>query len=255
MIDIYSIKYGGRLIHAVEDDFGSIEIIDIQQSLRSMHFGNSTQQATMSLENPNQLIHQYTEAMLLPLCWLTPNRTLMLGLGGGSMAKFIHHHVPGGHLDAVELRHSVVQLAHDYFQLAEPNDSLSIHTEKAEEFISTADNKPYYDLIIVDLFLTKQNATVTIPLTQHLTKLKSMLTKTGQICINIMGHHFKYNGYQQLQKLFPKALYVVTADVNNFILIGGKQPIPESKTIDFSGKEIQYNLPFQEHYSKLTRQR
>ena len=70
-------KYGGQLIYSTRDNYGPIEVIDFKQTLRSLHFGNATQQTGMFLYNPNILIHKYTQAMLTSLCWHIPKNILL----------------------------------------------------------------------------------------------------------------------------------------------------------------------------------
>ena len=85
-------KYGGKLIYSTKDEFGPIEIVEFYNRMRSLHFGNKTQQTGMFLYNPVILIHKYTQAMLTPLAWQVPEKALMLGLGAGSIAKFLLHY-------------------------------------------------------------------------------------------------------------------------------------------------------------------
>jgi len=50
--------YGGELIYQKTDQYGKIEVVDHQQKIRSLHFGNITQQSAMLLNNPFLLVHQ-----------------------------------------------------------------------------------------------------------------------------------------------------------------------------------------------------
>ena len=108
-------KYDGQLIYTSKDEFGPIDVVEYHQSIRSMHFGNRTQQSGMFLYNHVVLIHKYTQAMLTPLCWKKPENTLILGLGGGSLAKYLLHFYPDIKIDAVDLRTEVVKASQQYF--------------------------------------------------------------------------------------------------------------------------------------------
>ena len=110
-------KYGANLLYQTTDEYGVIEVVDYKKIIRSLHFGNATQQSGMYLYNPVTLLHPYTQAMLSCTALQAPERVLILGVGGGSMIKFLLHHFHQVEIDAVELRQAVVDTAHDYFDL------------------------------------------------------------------------------------------------------------------------------------------
>lgn len=147
-------KYEGTLIHKESDDLGPIEIVD--DSLhRSLHFGTDSRQSSMLLRDPLQLSLSYTRAMCTALLFNeNPQRILMLGLGGGSLAKFFLHYFPDCHIDAVEFRPAVHTIAQEYFSL--PDDPrLTLHYEDAGSFVRNSARKDEYDLILVDAFLDR----------------------------------------------------------------------------------------------------
>src|SRR3569623_1391487 len=112
-------KYHGTLIHRSRDADGPIEVVD-DGVIRTLHFGNDVRQSSMALHDPVHLMLLYTQAMMSCLLFQPdPKRVLLIGLGGGSLAKFLLHHFPRCKIDAVERRAAVVKLAHGYFQLPE----------------------------------------------------------------------------------------------------------------------------------------
>ena len=146
-------KYHGNLIHRSQDSHGIIEVVDDGYT-RSMHFGNAIRQSAMDLSRPEYLVLTYTRAMMSSLLFEpSPYRVLLIGLGGGSLAKFILHHFPQCSIDAVEHRELVVKLARGYFSLPEEH-RLRIHVADGAEFaqhraLSSPGN---YDLILVDAY-------------------------------------------------------------------------------------------------------
>ena len=65
--------------------------------VRSLHIGSDTIQSAMRLARPNDLELAYTRSMMAFLLFTErPARVLMIGLGGGSLAKFIYHRMPRG---------------------------------------------------------------------------------------------------------------------------------------------------------------
>ena len=145
-------KYGGIVIHQDRDALGTLEVVEDGYQ-RSLHFGSEPKQSSMDLNDPLRLALSYTRAMLSALLFNpAPQRVLLLGLGGGSLAKFVLHHFPACRLDAVEYRESVYQAARGYFHL--PDDPrLSVHFADAADFIRQADaGHSGYDLILLDAF-------------------------------------------------------------------------------------------------------
>lgn len=144
-------KYQGLLIYKTRDEFGDIEVVD-DAIHRSLHFGSEPRQSSMLLRDPLDLALTYTRALAASLLFnSTPKRILLIGLGGGSLAKFLLHYLPDSHIDVVEMRQRVVDVAHSHFKL--PDDPrLSIHIGDGGAFIRNGTEEPY-DLLLIDAFL------------------------------------------------------------------------------------------------------
>lgn len=148
-------KYQGEIIHQAQDQLGVIEVVD-DGLCRSLHFGTDAKQSSMLLRDPYELALTYTRAMCAALLFCEePRRVLLLGLGGGSLAKFLLHHFPQCHIDAVEFRPEVHRIAQEFFGL--PDDPrLQLFYEDAGSFVRhTNSGQGDYDLMIIDAFLEK----------------------------------------------------------------------------------------------------
>lgn len=245
-------KYGGQLIYATRDEYGPIEVIEIKQKLRSLHFGNKTQQAAMFLYNPVLLMHKYTQAMLTSLCWNEPEKVLALGVGGGSIPKYLLHFFPRLEIEAVELRPEVSRVAREYFNLYE-NKRLQIHHCSAEDFLKESTLESYYDLIIVDLFLTTREKDISVDISEHFDKLDKLLSAAGTLVLNIIGNNVsQFSGLGEMRKVFNGHLYSMAVDKSNIILLASKCEIPDGDDIDFTSIEKKFGLPFRQYFDKLT---
>lgn len=217
------IKYGRRLIFCGQDDFGPIEVVENDQ-LRSLHFGSKDKQSEMSLANPYDLTLEYTRLMALSLLFFpSPKSILILGLGGGSLAKFIWKHFPACHLDLVERSPQVVRTSYDYFNLPE-SSRLSMHLTDALDFMIKT--RVLYDMIFVDLF---QGSGLSALLgekeffrncQQHLKAINGIL-----IC-NIWNtkNPIILNCIQQLSENFNRQLFILPDKrKTNYILMASNQ--------------------------------
>lgn len=77
----------------------------------SLHFELHSIQSRMQRDEPTALVLSYTRLMMGSLLLQpAPERALMIGLGGGSLPKCLHHHLPGVDLTVVEINPHVIAL-------------------------------------------------------------------------------------------------------------------------------------------------
>ena len=73
-------------------------------SERCLYFSQANLQSIMSLDEPDALISAYTRKMMAFLLFNpAPRRITMIGLGGGSLAKFCYRNLRGAQITVVEL--------------------------------------------------------------------------------------------------------------------------------------------------------
>jgi spermidine synthase len=120
---------------------------------RSLHFSLSLIQSTMSLKDPFALELDYTQAMMSFLLFLPkPRHILMLGLGGGSLAKFCYRHVGSARITVVEIDPRVIAFR-DEFELPPDDERLQVREgDGADAVIESGgwDERP--DVIMMDAF-------------------------------------------------------------------------------------------------------
>lgn len=141
----------GQVVHRSAGAGPLIEVVDSDQT-RALHFGTPARQSCMWLAHPDRLQLPYTQAMMgfVLLLAQPPRRVLLLGLGGGSMAKFLLRAFPECRVDAVEQSARVVEVAHTFFAL--PRTSrLQVHVTDAQHFMTTQADQTY-DAVLVDTF-------------------------------------------------------------------------------------------------------
>lgn len=117
--------------------------------VRTLHIGSDTVQSAMRLARPNDLELSYTRSMMAFLLFTpAPRHALLIGLGGGSLAKFIHHRLPSVHVKAVEVSSQVVAIARNYFHVPPNSARFEVLIDDGAEYIVRDDVAA--DAVIVD---------------------------------------------------------------------------------------------------------
>jgi spermidine synthase len=180
-------KYDGLVIHQSHDDDGILEVVE-QQGVRSLHFGSYPKQSSLLLSDPDQLYLDYARAMT---SWLlfkeNPNNALLVGLGGGSLAKHLLHHFPECRLRAVEYRKSVVKIARSHFGL--PLDPhLKIIVADGGQYLRqhSESHGGHYDLVLIDAF-DHEGLAQAICSVAFFDACKVVLKNDGIMAINLWG--------------------------------------------------------------------
>ncbi len=115
---------------------------------RCLHFDLDAVQSAMTLADPTRLALAYTRKMMAFLLFnRTPRRVLMLGLGGGSLAKFCYTRLHSASLTAVEMNADVIALR-DAFRIPADDERFRvIHADGAAYLSGRGHGK---DVILAD---------------------------------------------------------------------------------------------------------
>jgi spermidine synthase len=117
--------------------------------LRRLYFNLRYVQSAMRVKDPLALDLAYTRKMMAFLLFHeNPKRVLLIGLGGGSLAKFCHRHLPRARITAVEIDPTVVAMRG---QFGVPIDErLAIVQADAADYLPTAEADT--DVLLLDGF-------------------------------------------------------------------------------------------------------
>ena len=115
-------------------------VISDEDGLRSLHIGGLAIQSAMRTAAPDRLALHYTQAMMAFLLFnASPEQILMVGLGGGSIAKFVHRRMPDTRMTVVELRDEVVRAARSWFDLPADDERITSVEARLAEVKATQD--------------------------------------------------------------------------------------------------------------------
>ncbi|MEK6532567.1 MAG: fused MFS/spermidine synthase, partial [Nitrospirota bacterium] len=106
--------------------------------------------AVMWKADPLPLFLPYSQLMVASLALVDqPQRGLILGHGGGSLAKWLAHYWPDLEMDIIEFDPVVVRMAEDYFEYHPPVNH-HVRVKDGRAFLNTTDH--LYDVIWIDAF-------------------------------------------------------------------------------------------------------
>jgi len=163
--------------------------IDISEhsGVRYLHFSAEWIQGAMRIQRPNALELAYTREMMAGLLlreppW--PRNVLLVGLGAGSLAKFIYHKLPGTKITVVEIDPQVEIIARLHFKL--PDDPLRLRVVIGDGARFMLQDGEQYDYILIDGFDKdgKAGALDTEPFYQA---CRARLTSEGLLSVNLLG--------------------------------------------------------------------
>lgn len=116
-----------------------------------MTFDDSSIQSRMRLDDPTALDLDYSRVMMsFLLLQPRPASILMIGLGGGSLAKYCHRHLQQAHITVVEINPEVIA-ARDAFMVPADDERFSVVCADGAAFVAAA-ARGTYDVILVDGF-------------------------------------------------------------------------------------------------------
>jgi spermidine synthase len=220
--------YQGRLIYRCSDAIGPIEVVDTDTQ-RALHFGTRERQSAMDLQSPHALVLSYTRAMLSGLLFYeNPETVLNVGLGGGSIPKFLAAHFPECHIDVVELREKVMQVAYRFFELPEER-RLSVFIADIRDYLKTSRLKTY-DIVLLDVF-DQHGLSDSIKGYAFINACKKRLNPDGLLIVNLWSEPemtFRRMVSSIYQCFSKQALLLPVLDRSNQVVIGINR-VPKSR--------------------------
>ncbi|WP_229262252.1 fused MFS/spermidine synthase [Duganella guangzhouensis] len=117
---------------------------------RLLEFTPGMVQSEMRLSRPDQLVLSYNRAMMcFVLFHPQPEHIVMVGLGGGSLAKFCYRYLPHSRITVLELDPEVIALRE---QFAIPPDNARFRVIQADAASHMASLAGSADVLLVDGF-------------------------------------------------------------------------------------------------------
>jgi len=173
-------------------DDGGLEVTE-ERGLRVLHLGSRAIQSAMRMNRPWDLELAYTRAMMGFLMFNPlPQDVLMIGLGGGSLAKFIRKQRPQTRITAVEIDPRVIAAARTHFEL--PPDDATLSVVEADGALHVRQHPGSADIILLDGF-DAGNQVEALATQTFYAACRRALKPGGMLVVNLWGRDSEFAEY------------------------------------------------------------
>ena len=224
-----------------------------ERGVRSLHLGGEAIQSAMRIADPYALALDYTRCMMaFLLVHPEPRDALMIGLGGGSLAKFFQRHLKKTRVRVVELDPAVLAAARAHFALPPDDARLTIEIGDGADALAPE----CCDVLIVDAYHDER----------HVPQLTGQafydaaflaLREPGALVVNYMDDDPQFDAYlQRVERSFGGAALAMHALYDpNLLAFAFRGAPPAIAWADLERRagslEARYGLPFKRYVSKL----
>ncbi len=197
---------------------------------RTLEFSPGDIQSAMRLSRPDQLVLSYARAMMCFALFVPrPRHILMVGLGGGSLAKFCHRHFPDARITVLELRADVIALR-EHFHVPPDDARFRVIHADATDYIGAAPASA--DVLLVDGF-DASGLPSSLTSDRFYADCRRALRPGGVLAANVFSYEPDYQGVvSRLSAAFDAHLCLLDrAAGNNHILFALRpgrpgEPVP-----------------------------
>ena len=192
---------------------------------KSLHFSTDQMQSSMCTSRPDELALDYTRTMMgFLLLKRHPRHIAMIGLGGGSLAKFCYRHLPQTKMTVVEINPHVIALR-DEFLVPPDGERFQVVQACGADFVQDADAA--FDVLLVDGF-DQSGLPTQLGSQGFYTNCYQALTDPGVLVINL---HALDPSYELLLDRIARSFdgnlaeVKVKKDGNTIVFAGKNMPI------------------------------
>lgn len=222
---------------------------------RCLHFTHVAVQSRMLLAEPAALANDYTRKMMAFLLFNpAPAHIVMIGLGGGSIPKFCHRHLPESQLTVVEIDADVIALR-DEFCIPPDDERFRIVHADGAKYINRIGSP--VDVLLIDAF-DPGGVTPALAKSGFYARAAAALTPSGMLVMNLSGQRDRFTAHiSHILDAFDGTVVVVPVDAgHNELLFAFKEPILLEMTPEYRSRarllESRLSLAFPKYLRHIT---
>lgn len=198
----------------------------------AMHFDITAVQSRMRRDDPYRLDLEYTRAMMgFLLLHPDPRSILAIGLGGGSLPKYCHRHLPQADISVVEINPHVIEMR-DAFLVPQDDARFRVVLDDGARFVAATQR--HFDVLLVDGF-TCDGQPEQLCTLDFYDACRSALSPGGVMMINLHAEAPTCNALcSRITRSFGEdaVLFVPTGGGTNLVALALKAPSAASAAVD-----------------------
>lgn len=248
--------FGSRRIFKARSEMNVVDVSETR-GVRSLHLGTEAIQSSMRVNAPFELELEYSRCMMgFLLFHPEPREILLIGLGGGSIAKWTHKFLPDTKTSAVEINPQVIAVARSHFYLPPNDERLNVMEGDGAAYI--AGREAIADVLMVDGYDSVAIAPA-LDNDHFYRHCYEALTVDGVMVANLWGNHKNFDAsLQRIEKAFNGLVCCLPArSKGNVAVIAFKKSpgSPKWEQLRAIAKQLEtsYRIEFGEFVSALTR--
>lgn len=196
--------------------------VDVSETngVRSLHLGSVTVQSSMRVRDPNALELAYTRGMMCFLLFgFDVRNVLAIGLGGGSIPKYIHAYCPEIKTKVIEINPRIIQVAYSQFYVPENDERLEVMEGDGLQYL--AEHSAVADVLMIDAF-DRNGIPPDFCSQAFFDQCANTLNREGMLAINLWGSDKNFDIYlQRIEQSFNgKVLMLPTGKPGNIVVFG-----------------------------------
>lgn len=215
----------GLPVKLLPGDFQSLQyvkpfVLD-DGACKSLHFTRGELQSRMLTQQPWRLAVDYTRTMMGFLLFQpAPARIGMIGLGGGSIAKFCYRYLPASRITVLEINPHVLALR-QAFQVPDDDQRFQVIAADGAMFLQL--ETPEYEVLLVDGF-DHEGQPAALCSQRFYDDCLAALPAGGVLAVNL---HYDHPDYPLLlarihRSFGGNAVEIITAEQSNSIVFARK---------------------------------
>lgn len=227
-----------------------------KKGVRYLHLGGPAVQSAMRLNDPFGLELEYTRAMMSFLLFQpAPRRACLIGLGGGSIAKFFHRRLPDTRLVSVEINPEVVAAARAYFALPPDDERLTVLTADGAAYVY--EHAHSQDVLMIDGYDAKR-IVEDLASPPFYAACRTMLNPGGVALFNLWGSDKSFDLYlQRIDAAFSGHYLLLPSErkSNIIVLAFDDEPALSDPGLEARAEQlsVEHGLEFPEFLQRLRR--
>lgn len=190
-------------------------------ALRYLCFSVDNVQSAMRISEPYVLDLSYTQVMMAFLLFnCQPRRIALIGLGGGSLAKYCYRHLPSARIAAVESDPDVIALRDEFLI---PSDDFRFSVIQADGAAYLSALRRRVDVLLVDAF-DRDGIPASLAHPGFYESARRCLSPAGMFVMNLAGDRTTCLSHlRRIREVFGEAVIaVLTDDCGNSVVFASK---------------------------------